>query len=231
MVQRIMNATYADRTKLSPSSILFGKALDLDRGIFLPLKDTVEGLQPLSDYMKNLLAVQNNILVLAKANIVFADNAHIGGYSPLRTQYPPDAYVLVQYREGSAPSRLHTPWKGPLRVISGADSKYLLLDLITNKEKDYHVSDMKPFFFNPLTIDPIDVARKDYLEFFVEAILDHKGTKKSKKGILEFYIKWLGYDNEFNTWEPYANVRDMKICHDYLTSHDMKNHVPHKFRS
>jgi hypothetical protein len=63
------------------------------------------------------------------------------------------------------------------------------LDLITNKEKDYHATDMKPFFFNPLTIDPIDVDRKDYLEFFVEIILDHKGTKKSKKKAVEFQIK------------------------------------------
>jgi transposase InsO family protein len=230
MVQRIMNSTYADRTKLSPSSVLFANVLNLDRGIFVPFKDTVEGLQPLSDYMKNLLAVQENILALAKANIVFADNAHIGNYSAKRTQYSPDSYVLVQYREGSAPTRLHTTWKGPLRVISGSESKYLLLDLITNKEKDYHVTDMKPFFFNPLTIDPIDVARKDYLEFFVEAILDHKGTKKSKKKTLEFYIKWLGYDSEFNTWEPYANIRDTKICHNYLASHDMNIHIPKKFK-
>jgi len=39
--------------------------------------------------------------------------------------------------------------------------------MITNKEKDYHVTYMKPFFFNPLTTDPIDVARKDYLGIFV----------------------------------------------------------------
>jgi hypothetical protein len=105
---------------------------------------------------------------------------------------------------------LYTTWKGPLRVISN-----LLLNLITNKEKDYHVTDSKPFFFNPLTIEPIDVACKDYLEFFVEAMLHHKGIKKSKKKALEFHIKWFGYDNEFNTWERSANIRDIKICHDY----------------
>jgi hypothetical protein len=123
--------------------------------------------------MKNLLAVQENILALAKANIVFVDNTHIGGYSALRTQYSPDSYVLVQYREGSASTCLHTTWKRPLRISSGSEFKYLLLDSITNKEKDYHVTDMKPFLFNPLTIDSIDIVRKDYLEFFVEAILDH----------------------------------------------------------
>ena len=231
MVQRIMNATYSDRTKLSSSKILFGGALNLDRGIIVPAPATLEAAQPLSEYMKSLLSSQERIIALARDNILFADNAHIGNYKAARTAFAPDSYVLVQYREGSAPSRLHTPWKGPLRVVSGSESKYILLDLINNKEKEYHVTDMKAFFFNPITTDPVDVARKDYLEFFVEAILKHKGTKKTKKTNLEFYIKWLGYDNEFNTWEPYANVRDMKICHDYLATHDMSNHIPQKFKN
>ena len=40
---------------------------------------------------------------------------------------------------------------------------------------------MKPFFFNPLATDPLDVARRDYLEFFVEAIVNHKGDKSLEK--------------------------------------------------
>jgi hypothetical protein len=83
MVQRIMNATYGNRTKLSPSSVLFANALNLAREVIVPFKDTVEGLQQLSDYMKKLLAVQENILALAKANVVFADITHVGGYSVL----------------------------------------------------------------------------------------------------------------------------------------------------
>ena len=60
-------------------------------------------------------------------------------YPAERTQYAPNSYVLVVYREGSAPTRLHTQWKGPLKVISGSNSKYILLNLITNKEKEFHV--------------------------------------------------------------------------------------------
>jgi hypothetical protein len=68
--------------------------------------------------------------------------------------------------------------KGPLRVIQSSESKYTLEDLITNKEKEYHVTDIKPFHFDPLNTNPVDVARKDYSEFFIEAILKHTGTKK-----------------------------------------------------
>ena len=35
IVQRILNAAYSDRTKISASQLLFGNALNLDRGLFL----------------------------------------------------------------------------------------------------------------------------------------------------------------------------------------------------
>jgi transposase InsO family protein len=36
IVQRILNAAYSDRTNTSSSQMLFGNAINLDRGIFLP---------------------------------------------------------------------------------------------------------------------------------------------------------------------------------------------------
>ena len=59
-------------------------------------------------------------------------------------EYPTDSYVLVHYRTGLPPTRLHTHGHGPIKVIRGLNSRYTLLDLITGKEEDYHVSDMKP---------------------------------------------------------------------------------------
>jgi len=231
MVQRIMNATFSDRTKLSSSQLLFGNALNLDRGIFTPPSEIQRDLEPLSDYMIKLLATQDAIMTIARNNIIFADSTHLGSYPAPRTDYAPGAFVLVKYREGAPPSRLHTLLKGPLRVIKGQDSIFTLLDLVTRKEKDYHVSDMKPFNFDPLSTDPLDVTRKDYLEFFIEAILKHTGNRRSKKSDLKFYIKWLGYDDEHNSWEPYSGIRDMTICHQYLRAHGMSNHVPIKFNT
>ena len=51
-----------------------------------------------------------------------------------------------------------------MRVIKGLNSRYTLLDLITGKEKDYHVSDMKPFVFDSALVDPLDIARRDQME-------------------------------------------------------------------
>jgi transposase InsO family protein len=230
MVQRIMNATFSDRTKLSSSQLLFGNALNLDRGIFTPPSEISRDTQPLSDYMIKLLRIQDEIMKIARDNIIFTDSMHLGTYPALRTDYAPGTFVLVKYREGAPPTRLHTVLKGPLRVIGGKNPVFSLLNLITNKSKDYHVSDIKPFLFDPLHTVPLDVARKDYLEFFIEAILKHSGNKSSKKTNLRFYIKWLGYDDDRNSWEPYSNIRDTSQCHEYLKSHHMSNHIPKKFK-
>ena len=87
----------------------------------------------------------------------------------------PDPYVSIHYRTGLPPTRLHTNWKGPMRVIKELNVRYTLLDLITGKEKDYHVSDMKPFVFYSAIVDALDIAQRDQMESFIEKISDHRG--------------------------------------------------------
>jgi transposase InsO family protein len=229
MVQRIINSSVSDRTKLSSSQILFGNAIDLDRGLFVPPKEVLEGTQELTPYMSKLLSLQQSLIDIAKQNIQNADDLHISTFSAKRTDYAPNSYVLVKWNAGP-PTRLHTVWKGPMRVLSGSKNTYLLFDLIKTKEPKYfHVTQMKPFHFDPSHTDPVDIARRDYLEFFIEAVLSHRGNKKSKKTQLFFLIKWIGYDETYNSWEPYSEVRDTTLCHDYLKSHGMANHIPKKF--
>jgi hypothetical protein len=36
IVQRILNSAFSDHTKVSASQLLFGNAINLDRGLFLP---------------------------------------------------------------------------------------------------------------------------------------------------------------------------------------------------
>jgi Chromo (CHRromatin Organisation MOdifier) domain len=144
------------------------------------------------------------------------------------TEFAPDSYVLIAQR--SAPeTRLHTLWRGPMRVISTDRGAYTLLDLNTNKEKQYHVTQLKQFLFSPSRTDPSDVARKDYLEFFVEAVLAHTGLS-DRISTLKFHIKWLGYDESHNSWEPWSNLKDMEILHRYLIQKNLRRLIPLKFQ-
>ena len=106
--------------------------------------------------MKKLLDVQDSMLIVAKSNLIATDDAHLSSNTTSQIhECPVNSFVLVQYRSGKPPTRLHTVWKGPMRVLSGTDSRYLLLDLVSKKEYHYHASDMKPFIFDPAISDPL----------------------------------------------------------------------------
>ena len=150
-------------------------------------------------------------------------------YSIRLQEYAIDSYVLVHYRTGLPPTRLHTSWKGSMKVIKGLNSCYTLLDLITGKEMDFHVSDMKPFVFDSAVVDPMDVARRDYMEYFVDKILQHRGNPK-KWSSMEFEVSWVNYPPDSNTWEQYKNLRQCGPLHVYLAENNLAKLIPPKFR-
>ena len=59
--------------------------------------------------------------------------------------------------------------------------------------------------------------------------MDHRGNFE-RASTREFQIRWLGYDNSYDSWEPWANIRDSEALHRYLIAHNMKAMIPRKFR-
>eukprot|EP00596_Hydrurales_sp_CCMP1899_P005945 CAMPEP_0119046074 /NCGR_PEP_ID=MMETSP1177-20130426/44207_1 /TAXON_ID=2985 /ORGANISM="Ochromonas sp, Strain CCMP1899" /LENGTH=213 /DNA_ID=CAMNT_0007018707 /DNA_START=29 /DNA_END=670 /DNA_ORIENTATION=+ len=70
----------------------------------------------------------------------------------------------------------------------------------------------------------------EHLEFFVEKILSMTGDPK-RVSTLEFLVKWLGYDDSYNSIEPWANLRDVEVLHNYLLQQDLGRIVPKKFKN
>jgi Chromo (CHRromatin Organisation MOdifier) domain len=81
-----------------------------------------------------------------------------------------------------------------------------LLDLTNLKEKEYHSTQLREFIFYPSRASPLDAATKDYLEFFVEKILHYTGNT-TWLSTLNFKVKWQGYDDSYNSYEPWENLR------------------------
>jgi len=72
---------------------------------------------------------------------------------------------------------------------------------------------------NPSALTPLEVATRDHEEFAVDAILDHRVMPRGhikKRSTLEFLVAWLGYGDEYHSWEPYSNVRDLIALQDYV---------------
>jgi hypothetical protein len=135
IVQRILNAAYSDRTHMSSSQILFGNAINLERSLFLPPVERPTQGHRLSAHMSKMLKFQDEVMERARKILQESDSLHTATSSAKGpTTFLPGTYVLVKYRNSSnlypAPTRLHTYWKGHLKVISNVLSEYLLLDLL-----------------------------------------------------------------------------------------------------
>ena len=88
-----------------------------------------------------------------------------------------------------------------------------------------HVTRLREFRY-----DPRDVALRDVEEYYVEQILAHSGNPTQLKS-LQFHVnKWRGFDESFNTWEPWKNLRETEKLHRYLISKGLQKLIPAKFR-
>jgi hypothetical protein len=220
-VQRIINSNVNVRTGFSPAQILFGNKLDLNRGILTPHLSV--GSNTRSTYVADLISVQDEVLDAAILSLQKA-NTKNKDLTQNITVFPVGSYVLCRYSD-RPPTRLHTKWHGPYRVVSFEGSEYVLANLITHKERSTHIKNLKIFRYDPAIGVPSDTARRDYMEYFVEKILNHSGDKK-KPTSMSFHVKWLNFDDSHNTWEPWKELRLVEALHDYLRENNMKQHIP-----
>ena len=66
--------------------------------------------------------------------------------------------------------------------------------------------------------DAQEMAASEECEYAVESILDHWRENPGKKG-LKFLVRWKGYSQEDDTWEPYSVVKDLEVLEKYLSDH------------
>eukprot|EP00762_Andalucia_godoyi_P008723 ANDGO_04722.mRNA.1 Retrovirus-related Pol polyprotein from transposon 17.6 len=212
-VQRILNSTVHSAIGTSPSRLLFGDAVNLEREL---VKDTTES-EPesveVSEYVRKLTAIQK-VAVSASQEHQRSVVAKRLKSSQHPITFEPGDYVLVSYPE-RAPSKLAPTWKGPMLIIARLENLYTCQDLVTQKTHDFHVSRLKEYRMDS-TEDPLSIAQVDSDEYQVECLVEHRGKKKKD---VEFRVRWKGYSNEDDSWLPYKEVRDLEALDAYLALH------------
>ena len=166
-----------------------------------------------------MLKIQSDLTRITKDLFIRTDAGHNASVADVLTEFAVGAYVLAVPRSTPA-TRLHTQWTGLYQVLSSQKGQYKFMDLITNKFKMYHVTQLKPFFY------PIDIARRDHREYFIERILEFEGDIK-RVSTQRFHVKWFGYDESHNSWERRKN--DTEQLHTYLVFGNLRHLMPRKF--
>jgi hypothetical protein len=113
-----------------------------------------------------LLSLQQQYITIAKDILQKSDAEHVSKNSAQLPEFV--------HQHTTPETRLDTLWRGPIKVIKSIKGQYALLDLTDLKQREYHSTQLKDFIFNPSRLSPLDVARKDYLEFFIEKVLHHR---------------------------------------------------------
>jgi hypothetical protein len=254
LVQRIHNSTVHSSLGVSPAQIIFGNSVFVERKLFIdpvhePLQnndDIIEDEEEIDDgekryylteYMDKMLSKQAEFMNIAKGIQMAIDERHEMERAPENeediTEFPDNSYVLAMYPRSRfgrlPPNKLLSQWKGPLRVVSHIGTKYVLQNLVTNKYETFHIKSLKPFYYDPVRIDPREVALADTQSFDVEQIIDHRG-QGNRRTEYEFLVRWVGHTAEDDTWEPWENVRNNMQLHAYLAAHRMKRFIPVQYK-
>ena len=225
LVQRILNAQVKERIGFSPAQLVFGDAINLDRGVILPHKVyRDEGTTEMSVYAKNLIKRQALLIQVAKETQEAADSHHMSMASELRTEFPVNSYVLWK-DPGDRRTKMQLPKAGPFRVVEIEGNTYTLQNLVTHRTFETNIHTLSEFVFDETEVDPMEVAQHEHSEFVIERILAHRGDK-AKRSTLEFLVKWENYDESENTWEPWSNVRLTTQLHEYLENNKMRSLIP-----
>ncbi|GAA6026234.1 hypothetical protein JCM8202_000461 [Rhodotorula sphaerocarpa] len=121
----------------------------------------------------------------------------------------------------SRAAKLFPRWDGPYEVVETfpTTSTYRLALPPTDRAHPvFHASKLKLYKENdktqypgrePARPEPIDVEGEQ--EWQIEAIVDEKGKGSQR----QFLVKWTGYPDSENTWEPLAHVEDTAALDDW----------------
>jgi hypothetical protein len=215
----------------SPASILFGKAIDLDRAILYPQQEVSNvPSQPVRNYLENLIHEQAVVIQRAQDFQQQRVDERLARFENTRTSsFPINSYVLALYpntRMGhKPPSKFHSKWRGPYKVTAKNGDNYTLLDLVYDKHFHIHVSALKQFLYDPRRVNPEEVARRDSGATVVERILEHHGNINPKTD-LDSKVRWQGLPEEYDLWVPWRELRCNEKLHDYLRNQGLARLIP-----
>ncbi len=67
---------------------------------------------------------------------------------------------------------------------------------------------------------------RDQGEFIVQEIVDALIDRNLPKTEWSFKVRWTGYDESFDEWLDWNEIKNVDKLHDYLRRNNLGNHIP-----
>lgn len=213
MVQWIINTSYIHSIGSTAMKLRFGDSREISRGFTIDLFNSKSDMSDASTYIQNLNTQLYHVL---KASTDYQDNLN-HTYSTNFKGFEVGNYVLVKY-PNRPPTKISPLFRGPMVILENlGNNGYLCKDIISGTEIQVANNRLKAFRMPPYDVDLEGLAAADHDEFVVEEILDFRGNPK-RKTTGEFLLKWKGYDDSENTWEPWKTVKELGALDSFLNN-------------
>jgi hypothetical protein len=231
VAKRIINSRIHSAIGIAPADLVFAGRIDLQRGSLFPYPTPVEfeGEEYMQTLMRHQEAMLNKAFQLQKAHDTtrLRDNAHLN-----KTVFPVDSYVLVKPEVepiNKLAPRLLGPYLVEERFTRSEGDVYRCLHLSTNRQFDFRVDRLEPFF----TYDETALHRTAMLDnesYEVEKVLQHTFDGHKSAKTLRLEIKWLGFDEP--QWQPFTGngLNEVGVVHDYMRLNKLATFIPRKFQ-
>ena len=202
--QLALNALESPRTKTPPFTLMFGRELN----DFKNYKNE-EMKKPLSnqELVARIKHMADIVFPAIRERTEIAMNTQKEKFDTSHNlkEFTPGTHVMVLIPEKS--SKLQPYYEGPYTVIrKNQGGAYIL-----KNEEDKEIE--KRFPPSALKLVDISPGEMDETEgvYIVQTILEHK----KHKGNYLYKVRWKGYDESHDTWEPAAHFTDPKLITEY----------------
>jgi len=232
LVQRIINSSYHSALGCSPSHLLYGGRIDLDRGLIFrkPSSQSLDNHDSSPDTSAAQIywnkVIENHELI-EKASIDFL--AKTISYRTQRhnnnneiTSFQNGDLVLVakpysRFNQDGA-DKLSTHLTGPVRVISRKDgtNSYVVQDLNSEARSTININRLS--LFDSSRTDPANVAAADRREWIVEKIVAVHGDYSRRHDQRIFQVKWLNFPDSHNSWISAKEAKQLSCYEAFINS-------------
>lgn len=224
IVQRIINSTPCATTGFPPAKLLFGDAIDINRGLINEIESTK--YSTFHEFNADMIQAQSEY----NARATEAQQREINRYlskSPLAPKMLKDGdAVLVKIHTHDKHDKVRSAWIGPMIITNCQGNTYECQDLLTLKCKYYHIDRLKLYNSDP-HYDNAEVALWDAKEYIVDQIIGHKSGRTKAKWT--FQVRWKDYGPDEDTWEPYKHVCDTAAFATYIREQNLSPFHPSKY--
>ena len=174
--------------------------------------------------MDEWISRQTTLITVARDKQSQTDFHSLVEYDANITEYPVNSYVLFTPPVGRG-DKLLPKHRGPYQVIERSTSIYTIENLVDGKRSTTHIHNLRPFNYDPARTSPLVVAQHNEQEFVVESIQSHRGDR-TRRSTMEFKVRWSGFGESCDTWEPYKALLHVDKLHEYLRTNRMKTLIP-----